>query len=68
LDLEIRRAVRDSYVVLVCLSNQSTTRTGYLQKEIKFVLDRADEQPEGKIFVIPLKLEECEMRHSSEPL
>jgi hypothetical protein len=60
-DLEIRRAVRDSHVVLVCLSNQSTTRAGYLQKEIKFVLDRADEQPEGTIFVIPLKLEECEM-------
>jgi hypothetical protein len=59
-DLEIRRAVHDSHVVLVCLSNQST-RAGYLQKEIKFVLDRADEQPEGIIFLIPLKLEECEV-------
>jgi hypothetical protein len=60
-DLEIRRAVRDSDLVIVCLSNRSISKAGYLQKEIKFVLDRADEQPEGTIFVIPLKLEECEI-------
>jgi hypothetical protein len=60
-DLEIRRAVRDSHVVIVCISNRSVNKAGYLQKEIKFVLDRADEQPEGTIFVIPLKLEECEI-------
>jgi hypothetical protein len=45
--LEIPKAVRASDVVLVCLSPQSTTRAGYVQKEITFALDIADEQPEG---------------------
>jgi hypothetical protein len=32
-----------------------------VQKEIKFALDVADEQPEGAIFIIPVKLEECDV-------
>jgi hypothetical protein len=50
--LEIPQAVRTSDVVLVCLSSHSITRAGYVQKEIKFALDIADEQPEGTIFLI----------------
>jgi len=57
--LEISKAVRDSQVVLVCMSTHSTTKTGFLQKEIKVALDVADEQPEGTIFVIPALLEKC---------
>jgi hypothetical protein len=56
---EISRAVRDSDVVLVCLSENSVSKTGYVQREIKVALDVADEQPEGAIFIIPVKLEEC---------
>jgi hypothetical protein len=37
------------------------TKAGYLQREIREVLDVADEQPERTIYVIPLKLEECEV-------
>jgi formylglycine-generating enzyme required for sulfatase activity len=59
-DLEIRKAVRESDVVVVCLSNSSTTKAGYVQKEIRFALDVADEQPEGGVFIIPAKLEECQ--------
>lgn len=56
---EIPRAVRLSDVVLICLSSNSVSKRGYVQKEIKFALDAADEQPEGTIFIIPVKLEEC---------
>ncbi len=31
-----------------------------MQKEIRLALDVADEQPEGRIFIIPLRLEECD--------
>jgi hypothetical protein len=58
---EITKAVRGSAVVLVCLSESSVTKAGYVQKEIKFALDVADEQPEGAIFIIPVKLEECDV-------
>lgn len=58
-DWAIRRSIRHADAVAVCLSQTSTTKTGYVQKEIKFALDVADEQPEGTIFVIPVRLEEC---------
>jgi hypothetical protein len=52
-------AVRNSDVVIVCLSQDAIGKAGHVQKEIKVALDVADEQPEGAIFVIPLKIEEC---------
>lgn len=58
---EIEKAVRSADVIIVCLSCSSIRKVGYLQKEIKYALDIADEQPEGAIFLIPLKLEECEI-------
>jgi len=58
---EITNAVRSADVVIVCLSRGSIGKEGYIQKEIKDALDVADEKPEGTIFLIPLKLEECEV-------
>ncbi|NVN96016.1 MAG: toll/interleukin-1 receptor domain-containing protein [Bacteroidetes bacterium] len=56
---EISKAVKEAHIVLVCLSNKSIMKSGFVQKEIKYALDQADEQPENVISVIPLKLEEC---------
>jgi hypothetical protein len=61
LEYEIRRAVRESDAVIVCLSQQAVSRRGFQQKEIRLALEVADEQPEGEIFVIPVKLEECKV-------
>lgn len=58
--LEIAKAVRAVDVVIVCLSRSSVGKAGFVQREIKHALDVADEQPEGTIFLIPVKLEECE--------
>ncbi len=60
-EIEIPKAVRNSDVVLVCLSQSSINKKGYLQKEIRYALDAAQEQPEGTIYLIPLKLEECDI-------
>src|SRR6266508_4718164 len=57
--VEIPRAVREADVVVICLSNKSITKEGYVQTEIKFALDSADEKPEGTIFLIPARLEDC---------
>lgn len=59
--LEIRRAIKRSGVVLVCLSRSSITKTGFAQREIRMALDVAYDQPEGAVFIIPLKLEECDI-------
>lgn len=58
---EITKAIRNVDIVIVCFSNKSVNKTGYIQREIKYALDVADEQPAGAIFLIPLKLEECEI-------
>lgn len=58
---EIPKAVKDADVVIVCISNNSVTKEGYFQKEIKFALDIANEKPENTIYLIPAKLDDCEM-------
>lgn len=58
-DNEIKQAVRSSDAVIVCISKNSITKEGYIQKEIKQILDIADEKLEDAIFIIPLKLEDC---------
>lgn len=58
---EITTAVRKSRVVLVCLSSASVTKEGFVQKEIKYALDVADEKPEGTIFIIPVRLDNCDV-------
>lgn len=58
-EYEIRKAVRDANVVVVCLSKNFNQR-GFRQKEVRLALDVAMEQPEGEIFIIPARLEECE--------
>jgi hypothetical protein len=57
---EITVAVTASDAVLVCLSRESVSKTGYLQRELRFALDVAEQQPEGALFLIPVKLEECQ--------
>src|SRR5947208_6499294 len=47
----IEKAVRTSHTVLVCLSKSATTKVGFIQKEIHFALDAADEQPEGSLYL-----------------
>ncbi len=59
--VEIERAVRRSDVVLVCLSRSSVSKTGFVQKEIAFALNAADERPEGTIYIVPVRLESCDV-------
>jgi len=57
----IQDAVRKSDAVLVCLSSTSIKKEGYVQKELKFVLGVADEKPDGAIFQVPVRLDNCEV-------
>ena len=60
-NFEINKALDTSDIILLCLSKKSVDKEGYVQKEIRLALDRALEMPEGRIFLIPVRLEECEM-------
>lgn len=59
--IEIERAVRESDVVLVCLSQRALKRTGHLQKEIDVALEIANERAEKGTFLISVRFEECEV-------
>lgn len=62
-ELEIRKAVLESDVVIVCVSRQFN-QAGFRQKEVRIALENALERPEGEIFIIPARLEESEMIES----
>ncbi|RJP50118.1 MAG: TIR domain-containing protein [Anaerolineaceae bacterium] len=58
-DLEIYKATRDADAIIICLSTASVKKEGYVNKEIRHALDIAQEKPEGAIYVIPLRLDDC---------
>jgi hypothetical protein len=57
----VKRAIRGADFVLVCLSAGSVNRRGSLQKEIKAALEILEEKLEEDIYLIPVRLEECEI-------
>src|SRR5688572_18122449 len=59
-DLEIYKATRDADAIIICLSKKSVVREGYVNKEIRRALEIAQEKPEGTIYVIPLRLDDCD--------
>lgn len=62
--MEIAKALDGTDLVLLCLSNHSVSREGYVQKEMRLALDRALEIPPGEIFLIPARFEEVELPYS----
>ncbi len=60
-ELEIRKAITRCRAVVVVLSADSVDKRGFVQKELRIALDLADEQPEGAIFVIPLRVGEAQV-------
>lgn len=56
----IPKAVRASDVVIVCLS-RNFNKKGYVQKEVLLALKVAEEHPEDKTFILPVRLEPCEI-------
>lgn len=59
-NMEIEKAVESADAIIVCLSKGSITKEGYVQRELRTVLDFADYKPEGTLYIIPVRLEDCE--------
>lgn len=58
---EISKSLRTSDAVIVCLTRRSVGTAGYVQRELKEALDLSDEQPEGTLFLIPVRFEPCDV-------
>src|SRR5512138_1906204 len=61
---EIRKAIQSSDVVVVCLSRRFNKQGGYRHEEIKLALAKARSLPEGRCFIIPARLEKCDLPES----
>jgi hypothetical protein len=59
-DITIRQAIRESRYFLALLSSESVKKRGFLQKEIREALNISDEFPEKYIFLIPVRLDDCD--------
>jgi hypothetical protein len=54
---EIEEKVRQCSLILILCSARSISKEGFVQKEIRLALDRAEEMPDGRIFIIPVRFD-----------
>ncbi|HLO14370.1 MAG TPA: DNA translocase FtsK [Anaerolineales bacterium] len=59
-DTKIQKELESADIVIVFISDASMKKTGYVQKELRLIYDISLYKPEDTIFVIPLRLEECQ--------
>ena len=57
--LKIEEAVETSDIVIICLSSNSVSKEGFIQKELRYAREIALEKLEESIFLIPLRIDEC---------
>jgi TIR domain len=62
---EIRRAIHSSDIVIACLSTEFNKTGGFRHEELKIALERANSVDGSAIFIIPARLEPCDL---PEPL
>lgn len=60
---KIKKAISNSDFFIVCLTKNSYEKRGYLQREIKQALDIWQEKLEDDIYLIPARLEECDVHN-----
>jgi hypothetical protein len=58
---EIERAIKTADYFVACLSRHSVNKRGFVQRELRFALDVLAEIPPGKIYLIPVRLEPCDV-------
>jgi hypothetical protein len=61
---EIRDALLKCDVVIVCLSRGFDKQHGYRHEELKLALEKANFLPDDEVFIIPVRLEKCDMPES----
>ena len=57
----IARAVKESHVFMACFSRRSINKPGYVQKEFRLALNEQAERPPGSVYLIPVRLDNCEI-------
>ena len=58
---QIPKAIKESDLFIACLSSRSVNQIDGLMRQLRQSLDRMAEMPPGEIYLIPLKLDPCEI-------
>jgi hypothetical protein len=58
---EIYKAIHASDIVIACLSRQFNKQGGYRHEELRIALEKARLLPPGTTFLIPARLEKCDL-------
>ncbi|EKT4499320.1 TIR domain-containing protein [Flavobacterium psychrophilum] len=57
----IKKSLREADYIIALLSSNSVQKRGYVQREFKLALDYYEEKLEDDIYLIPLKINNCEI-------
>jgi hypothetical protein len=60
----IRRAIQGSDYFVTLLSSRSVNRKGYMHWELYQALDQLTLFPPGQIYLVPVRLDECDVAHA----
>lgn len=61
---QIRDEINNSDFFIACLSPNLINKTGFVQREIKWALEKQEEFPENIGYIIPVRLVDCEIPKS----
>jgi|GEM_PF-991187 len=53
--------IRDAAIFVACLSSRSVGRQGFVHTELRTALSAYGERPPGTVYIIPVKLDNCEI-------
>jgi hypothetical protein len=57
----IRKGIKNSRYFIPIFSSKSVEKIGYVQKEFKYAMDIYDQFPESETYIIPARLDNCEI-------
>ncbi len=67
-EFEIDSAIRASNVFIACMSTKSVSKRGFVQSELRKALKVLETIPEGQIYLIPVRLDDCDVPQKLEHL
>jgi hypothetical protein len=63
--LAIHQAIKNSRFFIPLISSKSAGKIGYIQNELKYAIEASKNFPEKEVFMIPAKLDDCEMPYQT---
>jgi tetratricopeptide (TPR) repeat protein len=58
-EVEISHNIKSADYFIACLSRNSVSKRGYIQKELKEAISLLEQTPEGEIYIIPIRIDDC---------